>query len=306
MQKTLLNSAKIQGIGLHNGLPVNVVIKPSLPNTGIIFVRTDINDDRKNVIQADFKNVISAKLCTKIQNSFGVSVSTIEHLMAAIYGEGIDNVVIEVDNSEIPIMDGSALKFVNLIRSAGIKKQNSPRKFIKVMKKIEIKNGLKSISIEPLENDFRIDFELIYENQLIGSQKEVINVGRDNLEAIYKSRTFCLYDDIEKMKTLGLIKGGSLENAIVVKDDKILNDGGLREKNEFVKHKILDCLGDFMLSKHRVLGLVKCVHGGHQLTNELLQKFFSDNSNWKLVNVDEKEFGKRENYSYNSPIAVNA
>ena len=133
MQKTLLNSARIQGTGLHNGLAATVTLKPSLPNTGITFVRTDINDDGKNSIQADFKNVASAKLCTKIQNSFGVSVSTIEHLMAAIYGEGIDNVVIEVDNSEIPIMDGSALDFVNLIRSAGIKKQNSPRKFIKVL-----------------------------------------------------------------------------------------------------------------------------------------------------------------------------
>lgn len=305
MQKTLIKSVKIHGIGLHTGQLANVVLKPSLPNTGIIFIRTD-KECGKNAIKADFKNVISAKLCTKIQNSFGVSVSTIEHLMGAIYGEGIDNIEIDVDNSEIPIMDGSALDFVNLIRSAGVKKQDSPRRFVKVLKKVQIDDGKRFISIEPFKKDLKIDFKLVYENELIGNQNEVISVGKDNLETVYSARTFCLYDDIQKMRTLGLIKGGSIDNAVVVKGNKILNKGGLREKNEFVKHKILDCLGDFMLSKYRILGMVKCVHGGHQLTNDLLQKFFSDDSNWKLVNVDEKELKRQKSYNYEPPIAVNA
>ena len=304
-QKTLLKPIKIQGVGLHSGLKANVVLKPSLPNTGITFKRVD-QDGKKNVIKASYKNVSSAKLCTKIENSFGVSVSTIEHLMAAFYGEGIDNALVEVDNSEIPIMDGSANVFVQSIRTAGIEKQNVSRKFIEVLKKIEIVEGSKLISIEPAKKDFKIDFKLVYENELIGTQREILNVSKDNLETIYNSRTFCLYEDIEKIRSCGMGKGGSLDNAIVVQGNKILNDHGLRYKNEFVKHKILDCMGDFMLSGHRVFGFIKCIHGGHQLTVELLNKFFADSSNWKLVSSDKEYLESPKYYNYNRPIVVNA
>ena len=304
MQKTLSKPVKIQGVGLHSGLRVSVILKPAPPNTGIVFVRTDKNS-RENIIQANFKNVVSAKLCTKIANSSGSSVSTIEHLMAAIYGEDIDNMIVEVNNLEIPIMDGSAAEFVRSIRSSGLKEQNIPRQFIKVLKKVEVENDSKYMSIEPLENDFKIDFELIYKNKLIGNQREIVSSGEGDLETIYKARTFCLYEDVERMKAKGLIKGGSLDNAIVVEENKILNVGGLRDKNEFVKHKILDCLGDFMLTGHRIFGSIKCVQGGHQLTNAMLLKFFSDSSNWELV-YGKKDLKNKKDYNYNRPIAVNA
>ena len=307
MQKTLLKQAKIQGIGLHTGLKVNVTLKPALPNTGILFKRTDIEDSKKNTIQANFKNVISAKLCTKIGNSSGVSVSTIEHLMGALYGEGIDNVLVEVDGPEIPIMDGSALDFVNSIRSSGIKKQNVLRKFIEVLKKVEIKEGEKFISIEPFKRDLKIDFKLVYDNELIRTQREVLQISKSKLETIYNARTFCLYEDIEKIKSCGLAKGGSLKNAVVVQKDKVLNEGGLRDQHEFVKHKILDCLGDLMLTGHKIFGSINCVHGGHQLTNDLLQKFFSDSANWKFTSIEEVNLrDSKKNYNYDRPIAVNA
>jgi len=304
-QKTLSKPIKIKGIGLHSGLISNVVLKPSLPNTGITFVRTDKNGDR-NVIKADYKNVASAKLCTVLKNSYGISVSTTEHLLGALCGEGIDNVIVEVDNLEIPIMDGSALAFTKLIKASGVKEQNVPKKFIEVLKKVEIKEGLKFISIEPLKNDFKIDFTLVYKNELIGSQREILSLSKGDLNTIYKARTFCLYEDIEKIKANGFGKGGSLDNAIVVKGDEILNENGLRDKNEFVKHKILDCLGDFMLSGYRVFGLVKCIRGGHQLTNDLLQKFLSNKSNWQLASRGVEDLKNIKNYNDNARMAVNA
>jgi UDP-3-O-[3-hydroxymyristoyl] N-acetylglucosamine deacetylase len=306
LQKTLAKPIKLQGIGLHSGFITTLILKPSLPNSGITFLRTDIKDIKKNSISATFKNVTSAKLCTKIENSFGISVSTIEHLMGAFYGEGIDNVIVEVNNIEVPIMDGSAKAFVEAIKSAGVKEQNVTRKFIKVLKRVEIKEGSKYISIEPLERKLKIDFKLIYDNELIGSQREELSVNEKNLESIYNARTFCLFEDIEKIKEVGLAKGGSLDNAIVVQGKKILNKSGLRDKNEFVKHKILDCLGDFMLSEYRMFGLIKCVRGGHQLTNDLLKKFFSDNTNWKFVSYKKEDLQNQKNFNYTAPIAVNA
>jgi len=306
MQKTILKPIKVQGIGLHTGLKTTLILKPSLPDTGITFIRTDIKDKKKSLIQAKFKNVTSAKLCTKIENSFGVSVSTIEHLMGAFYGEGIDNAIVEIDNKEIPIMDGSAIAFIKLIRSSGVKEQGIKRKFIEVLKKIEINEGSKYMSIEPHQKDLSIDFKIVYENELIGSQREIININSQKLNKIYEARTFCLHEDIEKIKLSGLAKGGSLDNAVVVHGKKILNQEGLRDKNEFVNHKILDCLGDLMLSEHRIFGKIKCVRGGHQLTNDLLQKFFSNSSNWKFVGYKKEDLKSRENYNYADPIAVNA
>ena len=306
VQKTILKPAKIEGVGLHSGLETTLILKPALPNTGILFVRKDIKDAKKNSIQANFKNVSSAKLCTKVENSFGVSVSTIEHLMAAFYGEGIDNIIVEINNKEIPIMDGSAMAFVKAIRSSGIRQQSVVRKFIKVLKKVEITNDSKYISIEPFEKELKIDFKLIYNNSLIGSQRDALVINKKNLEKVYNARTFCLYEDIEKIKATGLAKGGSLDNAIVVQGEKVLNKEGLRDKKEFVKHKILDCLGDFMLSEHRIFGLVKTVRGGHQLTNDLLQKFFSDSTNWKFVSSKKEDLETNKNYNYTDQIAVNA
>ncbi len=285
-QKTLADQIEFQGIGLHSGIKAKLIVKPSKPNTGIVFKRIDIKN-KDNIIKANFKNVEDPILCTKIKNESGVSVSTVEHLMAAFYGEGIDNALVEIDSSEVPIMDGSALDFVDAIKSVGIEEQNQPRKFIKVLKKIELTDGEKFISIEPLNNDLIIDFELIYKNPLIRTRRKEFKLSNDDLSSIYSSRTFCLYEDIDNIKRMGLAKGGSLDNAIVVQGDKILNEDGLRNRHEFVYHKILDCLGDIMLSGNRIFGHIITSQGGHALTNKLLKKFFSEKDNWSLENFEK-------------------
>ena len=285
-QKTLDSKIKLSGIGLHSGNIVDLVIKPAPENFGIKFCRIDIN--KNDYIAANYQNVVDPVLCTKIKNQNGVSVSTVEHLMAAFFGEGIDNALVEVNSSEIPILDGSANDFVEAIRTAGIKDQNSKREFIKVLKKIEVIDGDKYISIEPLNNDLIVDFEIVYKNPLIRTRRKVFNLRKDNLSEIYSSRTFCLYEDIDFIKNRGLAKGGSLDNAIVVKDDQILNEDGLRNRHEFVYHKILDCLGDLMLSGKRIFGHIKTSQGGHALTNKLLRKFFSNPDNWSLDKDQDK------------------
>ena len=302
LQKTLEEIIEFKGVGLHSGVDVNLCLKPAEPNSGIRFKRTDIDSD-KNIIEANYKNVISPILCTKIQNSYGVSVSTIEHLMAAFYLEGVDNALVELDAPEVPIMDGSAFDFVHAIKSFGTKEQKYPRKFIKVLKKVEVNNGAKKISIEPLSKDLVIDFEIVYSNPLIRTRRKEFKLSKSDLNSITDSRTFCLYEDIDQIRSQGLAKGGSLENAIVVKDYKILNDDGLRYRDEFVNHKILDCIGDLMLLGHRIFGHIKTSQGGHQLTNVLLKQFFSDESNWKFENFEDKD---NKHSKYLKPIAVNA
>ena len=283
-QQTLNKRITFKGVGLHNGKPVRLVLKPAEENFGIKFCRIDI--DKDNLIEANYQNVVEPVLCTKIRNRQGVIVSTVEHLMAALFGEGIDNALVEIDSSEVPILDGSANEFVEEIRKVGIKIQNEPRKFIKVLNKVEVKDGEKFISIEPLENDLIVDFEIVYDNPLIRTRRQEFKLSDSDLTNIYSSRTFCLYEDIDFIKSQGLAKGGSLENAIVVKGNEILNEDGLRNRHEFVNHKILDCLGDLMLSGYRISGHIKSSQGGHALTNKLLVKFFSNSSNWTLVSGD--------------------
>ena len=285
-QKTIKTSFQIQGIGLHTGKLVKINVCPSEPNTGIVFKRVDLKDN--NYVIPSVFNVSDATLCTTISNDAGVKVSTIEHLMAALFGKGIDNALVEIDNEEVPILDGSAKLFVDQIDKAGIKETENPIKVIKIEKNISFEDGKKNISIQPSKISLDIDFEIKYNNELIGTQRNLIKVYETDLKEIYDSRTFCLYEDIEKLKTMNLAKGGSLENAIVVKDDKILNDEGLRNEKEFVNHKILDCMGDLFLSGHKIIGKVICSQGGHKLTNQLLRKVFSDNSNFSILEIKEK------------------
>tara|TARA_X000001036_G_scaffold302765_1_gene281819 strand:- start:3190 stop:4116 length:927 start_codon:yes stop_codon:yes gene_type:complete len=286
-QKTINDTIKFQGVGLHNGIDVNLTVKPAKENFGIKFCRTDISNE--NLIEANYQNVVEPVLCTKIKNDKGTTVSTVEHLMAAFFGEGIDNALVEIDSSEVPILDGSASEFVDAIRSVGLKEQKELRKFIKVLKKVEVKEGSKYISIEPLDNDLIVDFEIVYSNPLIRTRRKEFKLSDGDLTNIYNSRTFCLYEDIDFIKSQGLAKGGSLENAIVVKGNEILNDNGLRNRHEFVYHKILDCLGDLMLSGYRIFGHVKTSQGGHALTNKLLLKLFSEKSNWSLESGNSSE-----------------
>ena len=301
-QKTIKREIQFDGIGLHTGKKVSMKLVPAAPNHGIVFKRTDAKT--KNLIPAVIDNVSKAVLCTNIQNEFGVTVSTIEHLMGALYGEEIDNLLVELDSNEVPIMDGSAKEFVHQIRATGIKNYDTSKKFIKILKKCELVIDKKFISIEPHENDLKIDFEIIYKNQLISKQRKSISLSNDDLDPVYNSRTFCLFEDVAKIKQLGLGKGGSLENAVVVENDKILNEGGLRYKNEFVMHKILDCMGDLMLANYKILGKVKCSQGGHQLTIALLKEFLSDSKYFSVVEFKEKKLPN--NSFYSSPVAVSA
>ena len=285
-QKTIKNTISFSGIGLHTGVDVNVSIKPATTDTGIIFKRVDLI--KNNIVYPNFLNVSNTSLNTTISNEYGVKVSTIEHLMGALFGLGIDNALIELDNEEVPILDGSAKEFIEKIIPAGFEVSEDPIKIIKINKKIEFNDGDRSISIEPSKLSLDINFELNYENPVIGKQSNKINVYEDNLQDIFNSRTFCLFEDIEAIKKVGLAKGGSLDNAVVVKDNEILNEGGLRNSKEFVNHKILDCIGDLFTSGYRIIGSINCSRGGHFLTNELLKRVFNDSTNFSLIEIKER------------------
>ena len=285
-QKTIKQSVKFQGVGLHSGNIVNLCIKSSEPDTGIVFKRVDLKTN--NLVYPSFNNVSNTSLNTTISNENGIKVSTIEHLMGALFGLGIDNALIEIDNEEVPILDGSAKEFIEKILASGFILSNRPIKIIKINKKVEFKEDNKFISIEPTKLSLDIDFELKYKNQLIGHQQNKINVYEDNLQDIFDSRTFCLFEDIEKIKKNGLAKGGSLDNAIVVKDEQILNESGLRNKKEFVNHKILDCIGDLYTSGYRMIASIKCSQGGHYFTNQLLRKVFDSKDNFSIIEIQER------------------
>ena len=285
-QKTINRDITFKGVGLHSGVNVTMTVKPAKPNSGILFKRVDLNEN--NIVIPNIFNVSSAVFCTTISNEAGASISTVEHLMGALYGLGVDNALIEIDNQEVPILDGSAKLFVEAISKTGIKNSNAPIKIIKIEKKIEFSDGNKRISIEPSKISLDIDFELIYENKLIGTQRNLVKVYESDLTEIYNSRTFCLFEDIEKLKKMGLVKGGNLKNAIVVKGNKILNEEGLRNANEFVNHKILDCMGDLYLCGYKIIGKIVCSQGGHKLTNQLLRKVFTNKENYSLIEIKDK------------------
>jgi len=285
-QKTINQDITFNGIGLHSGLAVTMTVKPAAPNTGIIFKRIDLKEN--NVVVPNIFNVSSAVFCTTISNDHGASVSTIEHLMGALYGLGIDNALIEIDNQEVPILDGSAKLFVEAISKIGIKNSDTPIKIVKIVRKIEFVDGNKTITIEPSKISLDIDFELKYTNEFIGRQRNSVKVFESDLSDIYNSRTFCLFEDIEKLKELGLAKGGTIDNAIVVKDNQVLNQNGLRNQKEFVNHKILDCMGDLYLAGYKIIGKIVCSQGGHKLTNQLLRKVFENDENFSLIEITEK------------------
>ena len=285
-QKTVKDKIEFSGVGLHTGETINLTVKPANPNSGIIFKRVDL--DKNNLIIPSFDNVSNTSLNTTISNEYGVRVSTIEHLMGALYGLGIDNALIELDNIEVPILDGSANEFVKKIFSTGFEISSTPIKIIKINRKVEFKDGKRFISIEPSKLSLDIEFELKYQNSKIGTQKNKINLYKDNLEDIFNSRTFCLYEDIEIIKKNGLAKGGSLDNAIVVKGNEILNKEGLRNSKEFVNHKILDCIGDLYTSGYRMIASINCSQGGHYLTNQVLRRVFSNKSNFSIIEIQER------------------
>tara|TARA_Y100001970_G_scaffold238650_1_gene300020 strand:- start:141 stop:1061 length:921 start_codon:yes stop_codon:yes gene_type:complete len=285
-QKTINNNVSFSGIALHSGLNVNVCIKPAEPNFGIVFKRIDLKGN--NLIYPNFMNVTNTSLNTTVENNFGARVSTIEHLMGALFGLGIDNALIEVDNEEIPILDGSAKQFIEKIIDAGFQVSESPIKIIKINKEVKFTDGERYILIKPSTLSLDIDFQLKYKNEIIKNQRNKVKVYEDDLTDVFNSRTFCLFEDIEIIKKNGLAKGGSLENAIVLKNKEILNPGGLRNEKEFVNHKILDCIGDLYTSGYRIVASVVCSQGGHYLTNQLLRKVFQNKENFSILEIKEK------------------
>ena len=285
-QKTVKKPVSFSGIALHNGLNANVTLKSAKPNEGIVFKRVDLKNN--NLVIPNFSNVSNTSLNTTVSNHAGVTVSTIEHLMGALFGLGIDNALIEIDNEEVPILDGSAREFIEKMIAAGVEISDSPIKIIKINKEVEFSDGFRFIKIKPSTISLDIDFEIKYKNKIIGDQRNKVNVYEDDLTDVYNSRTFCLFEDIELIKKNGLAKGGSLNNAVVVKDDSILNPEGLRNEKEFVNHKILDCIGDLYTSGYRMIASIECSRGGHYLTNKLLRKVFQNKENFSIVEIKEK------------------
>ncbi len=285
-QKTVKKPIQVTGVGLHTGIESTLRILPSKPNTGILFKRVDL--EKNNIIIPNIYNVNNTKLCTTITNEHGIEVSTIEHLMGALMIIGIDNALIEINNKEVPILDGSAKNFVTLIQEAGFEISESPIKIIKIEREVEIKKNEKYIKISPSKISLDIDFEIKYQNSFIGTQRNKVNIYNDKLTDVLNSRTFCLFEDIENLKKMGLAKGGSLENALVVQNEKLLNSEGLRNSLEFVNHKILDCVGDLYLTGYKIVGSIICSQGGHSLTNMVLRKVFEDSSNFSIFELNGK------------------
>ena len=285
-QKTIKKSIKFDGIGLHSGKKVIMTLFPAQPNTGIIFKRSDVKNN--NIIYTSIFNVSNASYCTKLTNENGVTVSTVEHLMAALCGLGIDNLLVELNSEELPIMDGSAKNFVEEIEKIGFNISEQPIRIIKINKKITYTDCEKFITFEPNKISLEIDFEIKYKQNSILNQRNKKNIYMGDLRDIYNSRTFCLFEDVEKLKKMGLAQGGSLNNAIVLKGNEVLNDEKLRNPNEFVNHKILDCLGDIYLAGYRMVGKITSSQGGHNVTNQGLRELFSNNENFSILELKEK------------------
>ena len=301
-QKTIKKTLRFDGIGLHSGKEVVMRLFPAPPNTGIIFKRSDLKIN--NIIYPNVFNVSSASYCTKITNDNGVSVSTVEHLMAALCGLGIDNLLIDLNSEELPIMDGSAKNFVDSIQNTGFQVSDQPIRIIKINKKITYSDGEKYISFEPNKISLEIDFEIKYKQNSMLNQKNKKNIYMDDLKDMYESRTFCLFEDVERLKKMGLAQGGSLENAIVLKGNEILNEEKLRNEKEFVNHKILDCLGDIYLAGYKMVGKITSSQGGHNVTNLGLRDLLSNNENFSIIEVKEKNIP--HSFLANNPLKSSA
>jgi len=280
-QSTLKDKILFTGVGVHNGRAVTMSLEPANVDTGIIFKRTDINNCN-NEVKAIIQNVVNSSLCTKISNAKGVSVSTIEHIMAAFSALNIDNVIVKINAPELPALDGSSYEYVKKIINVGIKTQNKKRKVLKILKKVEVKNGDRFISITP-SDDLSINISINYPETIIGHSEYFYTHSQHNfINNLSMARTYTLYEDIEKMRTAGLAIGGNLNNAIVVDKYKILNPNGLRLEKEFVKHKTLDCVGDFYLLGMPLIGNINCFAPGHNLNQKLIKEILKYKDNYKI------------------------
>ncbi|HET8727639.1 MAG TPA: UDP-3-O-acyl-N-acetylglucosamine deacetylase [Alphaproteobacteria bacterium] len=284
-QKTLKSAIHCSGVGLHSGREVLMTLKPSDVNTGITFIRTDVAEGRR-AIPATWDRVTDTQLCTVVGNDEGVSVGTVEHLMAALRGCGVDNAVIELNGPEVPIMDGSAAPFVFLIECAGLVSQAASRTVIRILKPVEVQDGSKLASFVPA-NDFSFSMEIEFASRAVSRQQGYVRLANGAFKSeVARARTFGFLNDVEHLRSLGLALGGSLDNAIVINDDRVMNEEGLRYKDEFVRHKILDSVGDLYLAGAPILGHFHGVKSGHALNNRLLHALFADESAWCYDTMD--------------------
>lgn len=282
-QKTINSKISCSGVGIHSGKEVKMTLFPAEANSGIIFKRTDL-EEKKSIVEADYKKVSETNLGTTIENEFGTKISTIEHFLAAIWGCGIDNLLIEIDNQEVPIMDGSSEPFVFLLECAGIKTQDQARKIIEITKKVKISDGDKYVEVEP-DKDFSVDLVIDFNHPQIKQQKFFYHSDNSSFKNdICRARTFGFKHEIEYLNKIGLARGGSLDNAILVDENGVVNKDGLRYKNEFARHKLLDFIGDIYLAKHFIVGHFKAFKSGHGLNNKMLRKLLDEEKDsWRLI-----------------------
>ncbi|MEC8308076.1 MAG: UDP-3-O-acyl-N-acetylglucosamine deacetylase [Pseudomonadota bacterium] len=288
-QRTLKNVVRATGVGLHSGETVYLTLRPAPENHGIQFKRVDL--DPPVLIRANADSVSQTTLSTCLSSPDGARVSTVEHLLSALSGMGIDNVLIECNAQELPIMDGSASPFVFLIQSAGVREQTAPREYIRIAHIVEVDHEDKVARLEPF-NGFRITFSIDFDHPVVdrGECKTVVDIDEESfVREVSRARTFGFMRDLDYLKANNLARGGSMANAIVVGDDRILNDDGLRQNDEFVKHKVLDALGDLYLAGRPIIGHYSGNRSGHALNNKLLRQLFSDPSNYEVVTFDRVE-----------------
>ena len=290
-QTTISKPKSFSGIGLHSGNLINVKLKPGKENSGIVFVRTDIDKKTKDCsIKANYKNVSDTSLCTTIENEYGVKVSTIEHLMAAFNGIGIDNIIVELNGPEVPIMDGSSLPFIEIIESCGIKSLKAKRKFLKILKKIEVMVDDKYCSFTPGKNQ-KFSVEIDFDAEVVGKQSASTSLDNYNFKSFASNaRTFGFMKDVEYMRSQGLGLGGSIDNCIIVDNNEVINPEGLRHENEFSRHKLLDAIGDVYTSGFRIEGSYKGLKCGHYINNLLLHELFKSSENYDIIEYPDTLF----------------
>ncbi len=302
MQTTIAKQVELSGIGLHSGSTVTLRLLPGAANSGVVFRRLDV-EPLHSMIAARYDAVCDTRLGTTIKNAQGVSVSTIEHLMAALWGAGLDNVLVELDAPEVPIMDGSSAPFVELLKKAGIAKLAKSKRILRVLKTVEVREGESVASISPNQEGDEgmvISIAVEYSNAVIGRQQAVYDFRESSFnDELSRARTFGFEYEVEAMQNAGLALGGSLENAIVVGETSVLNAEGLRFDDEFVRHKALDCVGDLFLAGSRIDGLLSFTRPGHGINNKLLRALMSDPSAYELVNSEAVSFASVPPAQYN-------
>lgn len=286
-QHTIVNKISCSGVSLHSGITCCLTLHPAAPDSGITFYQNMSGRDQV-VIPANYKNVVKSILSTTLGNAAGDSIGTIEHLMAALYGCGIDNVNVEIDGLEVPIMDGSAAPFVSLIENAGIVEQPKQRKVIKVIKSVEVSEGGATLRIDPIDtDDLKINFFIDYDSPIINSQKITFSIlNQDFKSEICKARTYGFESEVKSLRESGLALGGSLDNAVVISGDSILNQDGLRYRDEFVRHKVLDLIGDFNLADYRIVGEIFATKSGHNLNKLLLDKLHNQKDAYIIDQIE--------------------